>query len=70
MGSFHILLFKNSFTYLFMAVLGLHCCEGFSLAAARRDCSLVAEHGLLVVSSLVSEHRLWSTGSLDEAHGL
>ena len=54
-----------------MAVLGLHCCEGFSLAAARRDCSLVAEHGLLlVVPSLVSEHRLRSTGSLDETHGL
>ena len=72
MGSIHILLFlKNSFTYLFMAVLGLHCCEGFSLAAARRDCSLVAEHGLLlVVPSLVSEHRLRSTGSLDETHGL
>ena len=41
-----------------MAVLGLRCCEGFSLAAARRDCSLVAVHGLLlVVPSPVAEHR-------------
>ena len=40
------------FTYLilFLAVLGIHCCMGFSL---------VVEHGLLiVVASLVAEHRL------------
>ena len=36
--------------YLFLAVLGLHCCMGFSLIAVHRlltaVASLVAEHGL------------------------
>ena len=41
--------------------LSLHCCEGFSLAAASGDCSLVTMHGLLsVVVSLVSAHGLSS----------
>ena len=35
--------------YLFLAVLGLHCCEGFSLAVASRGCSLVAVGRLLIV---------------------
>ena len=43
---------------LFLAVLGLGCCVGFSLVAVSRGYSLV-EHGLLiVVASLVAEHRL------------
>ena len=47
------------FIYLFMAVLGLPCCLGFSLVAANEGCSLVAVHGLLlVVASLVVEHGL------------
>ena len=44
--------FRNFFlnNNLFLAVLGLHCCMGFSL---------VAVHGLLtVVASLAVEHRL------------
>ena len=41
------------------AVLGLLCCEDFSLAAANKSYSLVAVHELLiVVASLVAEHRL------------
>ena len=52
--------FKNNFIfYLFLAVLGLHCCAGFSLVAASRGYSLVTAHKLLiVVASLVVEHGL------------
>ena len=40
--------------WLFLAVLGLHCCMGFSLVAASGDPSLVAVRRLLVaVASLV-----------------
>ena len=40
--------FKNNFIYLFLAVLGLHCCAGFSL---------VAMHGLLIAeASVAAEH--------------
>ena len=38
------------FIYLFMAVLGLHCCTGFSL--------VVVLGLLIVVASLVAEHGL------------
>ena len=41
--------FLNSFIYLFMAVMGLHCCAGFSLVAVSGfsfQWLLVAEHGL------------------------
>ena len=49
------------FIYLFLAVLGLCCCAGFSLAAASRGYSLVVAQGLLVaVVSPVVEHRLYS----------
>ena len=51
--------FLYNFIYLFLAVLGLHCCSGFSLVVASRAYSLVAVHGLLTaVASLVAEHRL------------
>ena len=47
------LIFKNN-VYLFLAVLGLHYCVGFSLVTAGGGYSLVAVHGLLVaVPSLV-----------------
>ena len=47
------------FTCLFLTVLGLHRCLGFSLAAVRGGSSLVAVHGLLTAAaSLVVEHRL------------
>ena len=65
-----------------MAVLGLHCCSGFSLAvasggyslgAARRlliaVASLVAEYGLYGArASVVAAPRLSSTGSIIVAH--
>ena len=47
LNSHCILLFKK---FLFLAVLGLHCCASFSLVAASRL--------LVVVASLVTEHRL------------
>ena len=37
--------------YLFMAVLGLCGCAGFSLVAASSGYSLVAVHGLLVAGA-------------------
>ena len=51
------------FFFLFPAVLGLHCCACFSLVAATKGCSLVAEHRLLIMgAALVAEHRLSGTG--------
>ena len=45
--------------YLFLAMLGLHCCVGFSLVVASGGYSLVAGHGLrIAVASLVVAHRL------------
>ena len=38
---------------LLLAVLGLHCCMGFSLAVVSRPCSSVTVRGLL----------LWNMGS-------
>ena len=45
------------FVCLFLAVLGLRCCMGFSLVVESRTYFLVAVHWLLItVSSLVGEH--------------
>ena len=42
-----------------MAVLGLHCCVGFSLVAAGGGHSLVETQGLLIVmASLIVTHGL------------
>jgi len=42
-----------------MAVLGLHCCAGFSLVVESGSCSLAAGQGLLIaVASLSAEHWL------------
>ena len=50
------------FISLFLAVLGLHCRESFSLVAASGGYSQVGRHGLLAAAaSLIVEHRLWST---------
>ena len=52
-------LFLNKFIYLFLVVLGLHCCVGSSLVAGSRGQLFVAVHRLLTaVASL-----LQSTGS-------
>ena len=51
--------FKKLFIYLFMAALGLHCCRRAFFSCA----DFVAVHGLLiVVASLVAEHRLQACG--------
>ena len=45
--------------YLFLALLGLYCCVGFSLAIAKRGYSLIIMHRpLFVMASLVAEHGL------------
>ena len=45
------------FIYLFMAVLGLHCCKGFFLVVTGRELLFVATCGLLIaVASLAAEH--------------
>ena len=50
--------FIDNFIYLFLTVLGLHCCLGLSPVAESRGYSLVAVGKLLtVVTSLVAEHR-------------
>ena len=52
------MLFKN---YLVLVVLSLRCCMGCSLVVVSRGYPLVAVCGLLiVVASLVAEHRLYS----------
>ena len=46
-GLIHNVLLLCVVFYLFLAVLGLHCCTGISLVAVSRHHSLVAVHGLL-----------------------
>ena len=46
-------------------MLGLHCCEGFSLAAVSRGYSVIAVQELLmVVAPLTVEHGLQGTQAL------
>ena len=46
--------------FFFLAVLGLHCCAGFSLIAVSGGYSPVVVRGrLLAVACLVVGHRLW-----------
>ena len=48
--------FLNDFIYFFLGVLGLPCCEGFSLVAASGGSSLVVMSGpLIAVASFVVE---------------
>ena len=56
-----LMLFKKIiFIYLFVAVLGLHCCVGFSLVAASGGYFLVVARGLLTgVASPIENHRFW-----------
>ena len=50
---------------IFLAVLGLCGCTGFSLVVAGGSSSLVAVRGLLIaVASLAAEHRLQGDGLL------
>ena len=56
-------MFLCSSNFFFLAVLGLHCCTGFSLVVARGGSSPAAVHWLLiVVSSRVVERGLQHTG--------
>ena len=45
--------------FIYLAVLGLHCCPGFSLAVASGGCSLAVVPGLLIWWRLL----LWNPGS-------
>jgi len=55
----------NYFIYLVLAVLGLCCCTDLSLGAVSGGYSPgVAGRLLVVVASLVAEHRLWSIGAV------
>ena len=49
--------FFKSYFYLFLAVLGLHCCAGSSLVASGGS-SPVLGHGLLVL--VASRHGAWA----------
>ena len=55
-----ILIFLNKiFIHLFLTLLGLHCCAGFSLVAVSWGYFLALTCGFLhVMASLVAEHRL------------
>ena len=44
--------------FIYLTVLGLLCCTGFSLVAGNRGHSPVVRGPLTVVASLVAEHRL------------
>ena len=49
--------FKNKFTYLFLAALGLHCCMRAFSSRGEWGLLFVAVCGLLIeVASLVAEH--------------
>lgn len=45
--------------YLFLTVLGLLCCAGFSPTAPSRGYSLIAVLGLLTETASLVEHGLW-----------
>ena len=49
------------FIYLFLAILGLHCCMRALSSCGERGLLFVAVHRLrIAVASLVAEHRLWT----------
>ena len=76
--------FSNNFIYLFLAMLGLCCCRGFSLVVVSGPYSLAVMCGLLMaVASVVAGHglqgtwasavvasRLQDTGTIVVAQGL
>ena len=72
-----ILFLQNVFIYLFLAMLGLCCCSGFSLVAASGGYSLVVAHGLLILvvplaveACRIAARGLSSRGSLALERGL
>ena len=55
----YLFIFKIIFIYLFLAALGLCCCMQAFSSCGEQGLLVVAVHGLLVVvASLVVEHRL------------
>ena len=50
--------FFLNFIYLFLAALGLHCCTWAFSSWGEQGLLFVAVRGLLMVASLVAEHRL------------
>ena len=51
--------FPIFFFFFYFAVLGLHCCAGFSLVSVSGGYSLLVVHELLIpAASLAAEHRL------------
>ena len=57
--------------WLFLAVIGLHCCTGFSLVMVSGVCSPVVHGPLIAEASPVEEHGLQSTqASVVVIHGL
>ena len=47
------------YLYFFLAALGLHCCTWTFSSYSERELLFVVVHGLLIlVASLVAEHRL------------
>ena len=55
---------------LFLAELGLRCCEAFSRCQEQGFLFVAMLRLLTVVASLVGEHRLRSTGSVAVGQGL
>ena len=62
--------FFNNFIYLFLAVLGLHCCPGFSLVAENRGYSLAALCGPLSGFSYCGTRALGKRASVPVVHRL
>ena len=56
--------------YLFIAVLGLHCCMGLSPVAEIGLLSSRSHRLLTALASPIVEHGLWSPGQIAVVHGL
>ena len=56
--------------YFFLAVLGLRCCVGFSLAVESEGYSLVVVGRLLFTVTSLAEHRLQGAGSVVVVYGV
>ena len=65
---------KKIFFHLFLAVLGFHCCTGFSVVVETKSYSPVVVCGPLLLWALGSRvhglQKLWHVGSLVTAPGL
>ena len=67
-----------TFIYLFLTVLGIHCCVWAFSSCSEQGLLFVVVRRLIAVASLVAEHRLqarrlqqlWHVGSVVVAHGL